>query len=97
MKKEPKTDETLLETPAPVVKANLIGTIIEIGISVLLCSVMVGQVALPVFYATATGSFDAYTLVLWGLFPLVVVAAILTATYNRAKYAYQAGFNSGLG
>lgn len=78
-------------------KARLVGTVIELGISLLLGAVIIGQVSLPVFYGIATGSFDAYTLIVWGIMPLVAVAAWLTAMYNRAKYAYTTGGRGGLG
>lgn len=79
-----------------ILKAGLIGTVLDIGISVLLGAVVIGKVALPTFFAVATTGFDAYTLLVWGVLPLVVVAAWLTATYNRAKYAYNIGGSGGL-
>lgn len=77
-------------------KAHLVGTVLDIGISTLLAAVIIGNVSLPTFYNVATGSFDTYTLLVWGIFPLVVVAALLTAVYNRAKYAYSLGGGGGL-
>lgn len=81
--------------PKKTMKARLIGTVLDIGISLLLGAAVIGQVSLPQFYAVATGSFDPYTLLVWGLVPLVAVAAWLTATYNRAKYAYTVGGGGG--
>lgn len=76
-------------------KAHLIGTILDIGISCLLGAIIIGNVSLPAFYAVSTGSFDPYTVLVWGLMPLVVVAGWLTATYNRAKYAFSLGGGGG--
>jgi hypothetical protein len=79
-----------------VTKARLIGTILDIGISTLLGAIIIGKVALPTFYDVATTGFDAYTLLIWGVMPLVAVVAWMTALYNRAKYAYQMGGIGGL-
>jgi hypothetical protein len=70
-------------------KARLIGTIFEISIGILFCGIMLGKVALPAFYAVSTSGFDAYTLLIWGLLPLVATVAVATAVYDRAKFAYQ--------
>lgn len=77
-------------------RAYLIGTVIELGVSLLLGAIMIGETALPAFYSVSTGSFDTYTVLLWGLTPLITVAAFLTAMYNRAKYAYSLGGAGGL-
>jgi hypothetical protein len=79
-----------------VTKARLIGTILDIGISTLLGAIIIGKVALPTFYDVVTTGFDAYTLLVWGIIPLVAVVAWMTALYNRAKYAYQMGGLGGL-
>lgn len=86
----------MVQKEKQVIRANLIGTVLDIGISLLLGAIVIGQVSLPAFYAVTTGSFDPYTLLVWGLMPLVGVAAWLTATYNRAKYAYALGGQGGL-
>jgi hypothetical protein len=52
---------------------------------------VIGKVSLPTFYAVSTSGFDAYTVLVWGLIPLVGVAGWMVATFNRAKYAYQQG------
>ena len=79
------------------IRANLIGTVLDIGISLLLGSVIIGKVALPTFYTVVTSSFDPYTLLVWGILPLIGVAAWGVATYNRAKYAYEMSGAGGLG
>lgn len=84
-----------LMVPEKKVQANLIATILDIGISVLLGAVIIGKVALPTFFAVSTAGFDAYTILIWGIMPLVIVAAWLTATYNRAKFAYEKGGSGG--
>ena len=79
------------------IRAKLIGTVMEISIGLLLVAVLLGKVALPTFYAVATTGFDAYTVLIWGIIPLVAAVAVLTAVYNRAKYAYQYGGAGGYG
>lgn len=76
---------------------DLLGAIMDIALGVLFAAIMLGKVALPTFYAVATSGFDAYTLLLWGLLPLIAVAAVLVACYNRAKYAYTLGGQGGFG
>lgn len=83
-------------TSKKTVKAKLIGTVLDIGISTLLGAIILGKVSLPAFYAVATGGFDEYTLLVWGILPLVAVVAWMTALYNRAKYAYSLGGAGGL-
>ena len=78
-------------------KAKLIGTVLDLAISTLLGAVIIGKVSLPAFYGVVTTSFDAYTLLVWGILPLVLVAAWITAMYNRAKYAYTTGGQGGYG
>ena len=78
-------------------KAELIGTVIDLGIATLMAAVLIGRVAIPTFMAVPTAGFDAYTVLIWGITPLVVSAAFLTAMYNRAKYAYQTGGAGGFG
>ena len=78
-------------------KAKLIGTVLDLAISTLLGAIIIGKVSLPAFYAVVTTNFDPYTLLIWGIIPLVLVAAWLTAMYNRAKYAYTTGGQGGYG
>lgn len=78
------------------IKAKLIGTVLDLAISTLLGAILIGNIVLPQFYAVATGSFDTYTVLLWGVVPLVLVAAWVTAMYNRAKYAYSLGGPGGM-
>jgi hypothetical protein len=85
-----------VKTRMKTTEAKLIGTVLEIGISLLLGAVVIGKVSLPAFYAVATTGFDVYTLLVWGIVPLVAVAAMLTAIYNRAKYAYSMGGTGGM-
>ena len=80
-----------------VLRANLIGTVMDIAIGTLLAAVIVGRVSLPTLVSVSTSGWDTYTVLLWGIFPLVVVAALLTAVYNRAKYAYSMGGLGGMG
>jgi hypothetical protein len=85
---ETKTEKT--------VKAHdLLGAIVDISIGLLFAAIMLGKVALPTFYGVTTGTFDSYTLLIWGLLPLGAVAAVLIATFNRAKYAYALGGQGG--
>lgn len=86
-----------MEQKKVYVKANLIGTVMDIGISTLLGAIIIGKVCLPTFFAVSTSGFDAYTLLVWGIIPLVCVVAWMTALYNRAKYAYSMGGAGGLG
>lgn len=88
-------DEKKIFEKQPI-KARLIPLVIDIGVSTLIGAIMIGKVALPTFYAVSTSGFDAYTLVLWGVMPLIAVAAWMTGLYNRAKYAYQMGGIDGL-
>jgi hypothetical protein len=78
-------------------KARLIGTVIDIAISLLIVAILLGKVALPTFYAVATGGFDEYTVLVWGVIPLIASLAILVAIFNRAKYAYSMGGAGGMG
>jgi len=78
-------------------KARLIGTVIDIAISLLIVAILMGKVALPTFYAVLTGSFDEYTVLVWGVIPLISSLAILVAIFNRAKYAYSMGGPGGMG
>ena len=84
------------KVPVRSLKAPLIGTVLDLGISTLLGAIVIGKVSLPTFYAVSTSGFDTYTVLVWGIVPLVVVAAWLTAAYNRAKYAYSLGGAGGL-
>jgi ABC-type uncharacterized transport system fused permease/ATPase subunit len=87
------TDEVIKKKTG---KALLIGTVLDIAISLLLAAVILGKVSLPAFFAVTTSGWDAYTILVWGIAPLVGVAAWLTAMYNRAKYAYSLGGPGGL-
>lgn len=79
-----------------VLRANLIGTVMDIAIGTLLAAVIIGRVSLPAIMAVTTEGWDIYSVLLWGLLPLVVVAALLTAIYNRAKFAYSMGGQGGM-
>jgi hypothetical protein len=78
-------------------KARLIGTVIDIAISLLIVAILLGKVALPTFYAVVTSGFDEYTVLVWGVIPLITSLAILVAIFNRAKYAYSMGGTGGMG
>jgi hypothetical protein len=91
-----KNDLVETEEKPKTLKARLIGTVLDIGISLLLGAIVIGKVSLPAFYDIATGDFDIYTVLVWGVIPLIAVAAWLTATYNRAKYAYSLGGAGGM-
>ncbi len=96
----PKISETVAESKKIVdeklTKARLIPLVLDIGISTLLGAIIIGKVALPTFFSVSTSGFDAYTLLLWGVMPLICVAAWAIGLYNRAKYAYQMGGVGGL-
>lgn len=85
------------KNPRKTLKARLIGTIFDIGIASLLACVLIGKLAIPTFYTVITSGWDTYTVMVWGLFPLVVSAALLTAIYNRAKNAYTMSGTGGFG
>ncbi len=68
------------------IRANLIDAIIEIGLSLLIGAVILGKTALPTFYAIATTGWDTYTILLWGLLPLVAVCGFMMAIIYHVKY-----------
>jgi hypothetical protein len=98
MKVKPDMNELPVEKneKEATLKARLIPLVIDIGVSTLMGAIIIGKVALPTFYAVSTSGFDAYTILLWGVMPLVAVAAWMTGLYNRAKYAYAMGGVGGM-
>ena len=67
-------------------KARLVDTVIEIGISSIIGAIMIGTIAIPRLIAVSTAGWDAYSIILWGLFPLILVGAWFMAVINRVKY-----------
>jgi hypothetical protein len=67
-------------------KARLIDTVIELGIGVLVGAIILGKVAIPQLVAVTTVGWDAYSVLLWGVMPLIVVAAMMMAIIYHVKY-----------
>lgn len=72
-------------------KARLVDTVIEIGISSLIGAIIIGTIAIPRLIAVSTVGWDAYSVILWGLFPLILVGAWFMAVINRVKYGNYMG------
>ena len=67
-------------------KARLIDTVIELGIGVLIDAIIVGKVAIPQLVSVSTSGWDAYSVLVWGVMPLIVVAAMAMAIIYHVKY-----------
>ena len=67
-------------------KARFVDVILELGIGCLLAAIIIGKVAMPQIVAVSTTGWDPYTILVWGVFPLVVVSAMLMAIIYHVKY-----------
>ena len=74
-----------------IVKARFIDVILELGIGCLLAAIIIGKVAMPQIMAVTTVGWDAYTVLVWGVFPLVLVSAMLMAIIYHVKYGAWSG------
>jgi hypothetical protein len=69
-----------------VLKARFVDVILELGIGCLLAAIIIGKVAMPQIMSVTTVGWDAYSVLVWGVFPLVLVSAMLMAIIYHVKY-----------
>lgn len=63
--------------------ASMTGYVIGIAVAALVVSIIV-PIAFGQFFATTTTSWDAQTILIWGIIPLVVILAIVLFFLNQA-------------
>jgi hypothetical protein len=79
----------ILMNPVNPVKRKrcfLIDVVFELGLSTLLGAIIIGKVAIPNLLAVSTSGWDAYSVLVWGVGPLVVVSAWMMAIIYHVKY-----------
>ena len=67
-------------------RCYLIDVVFELGLSSLLGAIIIGKVAIPNLLAVSTAGWDAYSVLVWGIAPLVVVSAWMMAIIYHVKY-----------
>lgn len=67
-------------------RCYLVDTVIELGIGVLVGAIIIGKVAIPQLIAVSTSGWDSYSVILWGVMPLICVAALGMAVIYHVKY-----------
>ena len=68
------------------IRCNLIDVIFELGLSTLIGAIIIGKVAIPNLIAVSTTGWDSYSVLVWGVAPLVVVSAWMMAIIYHVKY-----------
>ena len=59
------------------IRANLMNRAIQIGGAILVVAILVGQIALPIFFTVNTTTWGATNIVIWGVVVTVGLAAII--------------------
>jgi len=72
--------------PNGTFRCRLIDTLIELGIGSLVGAIIIGKVAIPQLVAVSTSGWDAYSILLWGIMPMIIVAAMMMAIIYHVKY-----------
>ena len=67
----------------PMRGASMTSYVIGISVAALVVSIIV-PIAFGQFFATSTASWDAQTILIWGIIPLVVILAIVLYFLNKA-------------
>ena len=71
----------------PVLKANygLIEDTLEVGITVLIIAVIIGNVDLPLFYAVSTTGWGTPNIALWGVITITCIAVLIMEIVDKMK------------
>lgn len=67
----------------PMRGASMTSYVIGIAVAALVVAIIV-PIAFGQFFSTDTGSWDAQTILIWGIIPLVVILAIVLFFLNKA-------------
>lgn len=61
-----------------LVKAHsLSGIVTEVAVSLIVAAILVGSIALPIFFGTNTTGWGATNIIVWGVIPTVSLAVII--------------------
>jgi hypothetical protein len=70
-----------------VIKAHdMAGTVMDIAIAILFAAVILGYVALPIFFGTNTTGWGATNILVWGVVPTVALAGILITIVQHIRH-----------
>jgi hypothetical protein len=70
-----------------VIKAHdMAGTVMDIAIAILFAAVILGYVALPIFFGTNTSGWGATNILVWGVVPTVALAGILITIVQHIRH-----------
>ena len=65
---------------------SLSGKAIELGVVLLILAIIIGQIALPIFFSTNTTGWGATNILVWGTLPTITLAAFVIGIFAYFKY-----------
>jgi hypothetical protein len=66
--------------------AHLVEEVVEIGIAVVMYSIVMGSIAIPQFMTVSTAGWPTYAALLWVLIPTVAIIVFIQAMFYHVKY-----------
>ena len=64
---------------------DLAKTALELGIAMVIIAVVIGQVALPIFFGVNTSGYDATTKLIWPFLAVLTIVGLLIIILKRAQ------------
>jgi uncharacterized protein (DUF983 family) len=80
-----KLKEKILTRAYLVARASLTTIAIEIGVLLLVVAIIIGKVAMPIFMGTNTSGWDATTIIIWGIVPIVAFVVIILLLLRQVR------------
>lgn len=65
---------------------SLSGTVIEIAIAMLVLAILLGTIALPIFFTTCTSTWGATNATIWWVVPTVALAAVIVGLVSHFRH-----------
>jgi hypothetical protein len=64
---------------------DMAGSVMDISIAILFAAIVLGYVALPIFFSTNTTGWGATNILIWGVIPTLSVAGILIIIIQHVR------------
>lgn len=64
---------------------DMAGSVMDIAIAILFAAIVLGYVALPIFFTTNTTGWGATNILIWGVIPTLSIAGILIIVIQHIR------------
>lgn len=69
-------------------RAYFIAWVTETAVGTLLFAIMFGQIAMPQLLAVVTSGWDTYSIIIWGVVPMICIAGFIVRVIRSAQSGF---------